>query len=167
MFIEKDLIMYKKILVPIDGSPTSRLGLGEAIKLAAVMGAQLRLLHFVDPFAYVGGFESPAVFIADLLPLLREGGQTILKEGQALAASKGVQAETVLVDDGVGRLSDLVVSQALGWPADLIVIGTHGRRGVRRVFLGSDAEQILRVAPVPVLLVRGTEEAEAGSKSAA
>lgn len=159
--------MYKRILVPVDGSPTSNLGLAEAIKLAAVMGAQLRLVHFVDLYAYVGSFESPTVYITDLLPLLREGGQTILKEGQALAVSKGVQAETVLVEDGVGRLSDLVVSQALGWPADLIVIGTHGRRGVRRVFLGSDAEQILRVAPVPVLLVRGTEEAGADTQRSA
>lgn len=159
--------MYKKILVPIDGSPTSNLGLAEAIKLAAAMGAQLRLVYFVDPYAYVGGFESPAVFVTDLLPLLREGGQTVLKEGQALAVSKGVPAETVLADDAVGRLSDLVVAQALDWSADLIVIGTHGRRGVRRVLLGSDAEQILRVAPVPVLLVRGTEQAEADGKSVA
>jgi nucleotide-binding universal stress UspA family protein len=158
--------MYKKILVPVDGSPTSNRGLAEAIKLAAAMGAQLRLIHFVDPYAYVGGFESPAVFITDLLPLLREGGQTILKECQAQAVAAGVQSETVLVDDGVGRLSDFVVSQALSWPADLIVIGTHGRRGVRRVFLGSDAEQVLRVAPVPVLLVRGVDEGvEDGKKT--
>lgn len=57
-----------------------------------------------------------------------------------------------------GRLSDFVVEQAHIWKADLIVIGTHGRRGVRRLLLGSDAEQVLRTSPVPVLLVRGADE---------
>ena len=153
--------MYTKILVPLDGSPTSGHGLSEAIKLAGLTGAQLRLLHFIDPMSYVGGFESPGVFITDLLPVLREAGQTLLKAGQAQAAASGVPADTVLVDDSNGRLCDVVVAQASSWPADLIVIGTHGRRGVRRVFLGSDAEQVVRVAPVPVLLVRGAADAAA------
>ncbi len=152
--------MYKQILVPVDGSPTSNRGLNEAIKLAKLTGARLKLLHFVDPFAYIGGFESPAVFVSDLLPVLREEGQKILKQCQDTAAAGGVSAETMLIDDGSGRLCDAVVAQALSWPAELIVIGTHGRRGFRRVFVGSDAEQILRLSPVPVLLVRGSEDAE-------
>lgn len=150
--------MYKNILVPLDGSATSRRGLSEAIKLAGLTGARLKLLHFIDPFSYVGGFESPSVYLIDLLPVLREAGEAILKEGQALAAAQQIPAETVLVDDASDRLCDRVIAQAITWPADLIVMGTHGRRGVNRVFLGSDAEQILRLAPVPVLLVRGADD---------
>ena len=55
------------------------------------------------------------------------------------------------------RVADLVVEQARQWGAELIVLGTHGRRGLGRALLGSDAEQVLRQAPVPVLLVRGGE----------
>jgi nucleotide-binding universal stress UspA family protein len=62
--------------------------------------------------------------------------------------------DSVLDDTLGGRISDRVLAQAQQWPAQLIVIGTHGRRGVGRLLLGSDAEQVLRQAPVPVLLVR-------------
>ena len=72
-------------------------------------------------------------------------------------AAQGVAVDAVLLESFAARVSDLVVEQALGWKADLIVIGTHGRRGVRRMLLGSDAEQILRQAPVPVLLVRAAQ----------
>ena len=73
------------------------------------------------------------------------------REGVAAA---GVPVETALVESQGERVSEIVVEQARAWPADLIVIGTHGRRGVDRVLMGSDAEQIARRAPVPVLLVR-------------
>ena len=66
-------------------------------------------------------------------------------------------ADTVL-DDGVhSRLADWVVEEVRAWPADVVVLGTHGRRGVGRMLLGSDAEQVLRICPVPVLLVRGQD----------
>jgi len=79
-----------------------------------------------------------------LLDLLREGGQAVLDEGKAAASRSGVAAEMLLVDNFAGRLSDLVVDEAVQWGADLIVIGTHGRRGVGSFLLGSDAEQIVR-----------------------
>ena len=70
--------------------------------------------------------------------------------------------DVALKESFAGRVCDLVVEEAATWPADLIVIGTHGRRGVGRLFMGSDAEQVLRLATVPVLLVRN-REATAGS----
>lgn len=72
--------------------------------------------------------------------------------------------QRVVVAEGV---SDLVLAQAVSWGADLIVIGTHRRHGVDRFFMGSDAEQILRRAPVPVLLVRCPGEATAATRTAA
>jgi nucleotide-binding universal stress UspA family protein len=65
-----------------------------------------------------------------------------------------IPVDTVLADTLQGRVCDLVIDEANRWKADLIVIGTHGRRGPGRLAMGSDAEQILRLAPAPVLLVR-------------
>ena len=81
--------------------------------------------------------------------------QELLDDGKGRAAANGsVNVETVLVEHAAARVSERIVDQAKSWGADLIVMGTHGRRGVGRVLLGSDAEQTARIAPVPVLLVR-------------
>lgn len=146
--------MYQKILVPIDGSSTAAAGLEEAIKLARLCGARLRLLHIVDELSLVLGTGYGAAYAGDIFDLLREGGATILREAQAQVQAAGVAVDTVLSDNLRGGVCEQVVQQALDWKAELIVLGTHGRRGTRRLFFGSDAENILRQAPVPVLLIR-------------
>jgi len=145
--------MYAKILVPVDGSPTSDLGLAEALKLAKLTGAKVRLLHAVDMLSVslspeISMATSPTVF-----EMLRQGGEAILAKGRAAAERTGVPAESVLKDTLTGRVCDLVVEEAKQWGAELIVIGSHGRRGVGRLLMGSDAEQIARLSPMPVLLV--------------
>ena len=149
--------MYAKILVPVDGSPTSTKGLDEAIRLAKLTGGRLRLLHVVDELSFANGFESYTAYTTDLIPLMREAGQAILDKAKARAQAQGVEAETTLKESLAQRLCDFVVQEVGTWGADLVVLGTHGRRGVRRFLLGSDAEQIVRAAPVPVLLVRADE----------
>lgn len=151
--------MYQRILVPIDGSATSLRGLDEALRLAGLTGATLRLVHVVDELEHVTGFETAAAYSADLVPLMEEAGERILQQGRKRAERAGVKVESVLFTSLAGRVSELVAEQAKAWDAELIVIGTHGRRGVGRALLGSDAEQILRVAPVPVLLVRARQPA--------
>ena len=151
--------MYDRILVPVDGSPTSDRGLAEAIKLAKLTGARLLLLHAVDLAALSVTPEAGAA-TASLYEALRESGEQILARAKDNASNAGIAAETVLADTLAGRVSDLVVDQATQWHADLIVIGTHGRRGVGRFLLGSDAEQIVRTAPVPVLLVRASDRSK-------
>jgi nucleotide-binding universal stress UspA family protein len=146
--------MYQKILVPVDGSATSARGLAEAIALARLSGGQLRLLHVVDELSFALGAEGFAGYTGDIFALLREGGAQILADARAQVEAAGLRVDTVLRDNTSGRVSDLVVAEARTWPADLIVIGTHGRRGAGRLFMGSDAEQVLRQAPVPVLLIR-------------
>ena len=89
--------------------------------------------------------------------MLREGGAAILAEGAASAQAAGLDVDTVLKDSFAGRVCDLVVAEAGSWPADLIVLGTHGRRGVGRMLMGSDAEAIVRSAPIPVLLIRAKQ----------
>jgi nucleotide-binding universal stress UspA family protein len=154
--------MYQRILVAIDGSTTSLRGLDEAIRLARVTGGTLLLVHIVDELKYVTGFETFAAYGSDLLPLMTKAGEEILQQGGERAAKAGVPVETVLYTSLAGRVCDIVVEQATAWGAELIVIGTHGRKGVGRVLMGSDAEQVLRLAPVPVLLVKdGAVEASA------
>ena len=149
--------MYQRILVPYDGSGTSSRGLDEAIRLARLTGATLRLMHMVDVLMFATGFETATAYTGDLIPYMRQAGEKVLQEGKARAESAGVETETFLVEGMATRLSEAVSNQVLAWGADLVVIGTHGRRGVGRLLLGSDAEQIVRTAPVPVLLVRAAE----------
>ena len=93
----------------------------------------------------------------DWLNVLRENGGRLLEEAKGTAKAAGVEADTVLYDRLSGEVHELVIREAAEWPADLIVLGTHGRRGVGRAVLGSSAEHILRHATVPVLLVRAPE----------
>jgi nucleotide-binding universal stress UspA family protein len=146
--------MYQRILVPVDGSPTSDRGLAEAIALAKLTGARLRLVHVVDELSFALGASAIASYSGDYITLLRDGGAEILDAAKAQVEAAGLPVDTLLRDSFSGRVCDQVIEAAKAWDAQLIVIGTHGRRGVGRLFLGSDAEQILRQAPVPVLLVR-------------
>jgi nucleotide-binding universal stress UspA family protein len=157
--------MYTHILVPVDGSPTSNHGLDEAVKLATLTGARLRLIHVVDELVYATSLDGMGAMATDLIPLLREGGEKILQIAKSRVEASGVPVETALFDTFAERVCDLVVAEAMRWHADLIVLGTHGRRGVGRVLMGSDAEQIVRLAPTPVLLVRDNNAAPAATAS--
>ena len=157
--------MYKKILVPIDGSPTSNLGLNEAIKLARDQGAKLRLFHLVDEYIAVSSPDGMAFSNTDaLLESLRQGGKKIIEKAEALAKRNGLTPESVMRESFGGRAAEFIVQQANKWKADLIVLGTHGRRGVKRLVMGSDAEQVVRTTRVPVLLVRGKPAPRASRK---
>jgi len=146
--------MYQRILVPVDGSECAARGLSEAMSLARLTGARLRLVHVIDePFVAIG-VDGATATGADLVTLAREGAQRVLADATNKVRLAGLPVDDVLLDSFDGRMCDLVIEAARAWQADLLVIGTHGRRGVDRLLLGSDAEQILRHAPVPVLLVR-------------
>lgn len=147
--------MYEKILVAVDGSPTSDRALAEAVQLAKLTGSRLRLVNVVEDLTFAMALDGySAIYTGDLLQQLSDAGQQILDRARATVEAAGVEVDTTLLQGLAGRVSDLVVDEAGRWEADLIVVGTHGRRGVRRLVLGSDAEQILRTASVPVLLVR-------------
>jgi nucleotide-binding universal stress UspA family protein len=145
--------MYQRILVPVDGSHTSTLGLQEAVRMAIDQRARLRLIHVVDDAIIAQNFEG-FVNTGDLLDSLREAGKDAIAKAVALARRHDVRAEASVIETMRDRVADVIVREAKKWKADLIVMGTHGRRGVGRVVLGSDAEAVLRETPVPVLLVR-------------
>lgn len=153
--------MYQRILVPVDGSPTSNLGVTEAVKLARLTGATLKFLHAVDMMSLALSPEISMATSPTVYDVLREGGKSILSAAAKVAKEAGIPCETVLTDTLSGRVCDVVSDEAAKWEADLIIIGTHGRRGVGRLLMGSDAEQISRHAPAPVLLVRAKPDAAA------
>ena len=146
--------LFKKILVPFDGSAPSREGLKRAIALGKNQHARLRLLHVVDEHALIQSME-PNLNVGELLDSLVEGGHQLLAEAAATAKKHGAKADTVLYELRLGRVADRIVDEAAKWHADVIVMGTHGRRGIGRLVMGSDAEAVVRATPVPVLLVKG------------
>lgn len=148
--------MYQSILVPIDGSETAELGLREAIQLARTLGARIRLLHVINKMPWVGAGAVPPV-IEEVVAQFRSSGESILHEAKAAARAEGVEVDSRLIEALGDRAGAVIVAEARDWPAQLIVCGTHGRRGLKRILLGSDAEHVVRHAPVPVLLVRARE----------
>jgi nucleotide-binding universal stress UspA family protein len=157
--------MYQRILVPVDGSPTSNRGLEEAIRVALMSHGRLRLVHVIDELSFVLAMDASWGGTGGWLEVLREAGAKLLDEAAALVRSAGLDVESVLYDNVAGPVDQQIVNEAVAWKADLIVLGTHGRRGVGRVVMGSSAERILRTAPVPVLLVRAAEAAAAVTTS--
>ncbi len=143
--------LFQKILVPVDGSSTSNKALEQALQIAQQHHSQLRLLHAIDELANLSSYEYSGTILASA----RQQAQLLLQQAQATAQAHQVPADTRLAGEAGQRLGQTVADEARLWGADLIVVGTHGRRGVGRVLLGSGAEQILRMAPVPVLSVRG------------
>ena len=145
--------MYQRILVPINGSPTSERALQEAIKLAAGKGL-LRLLFVLEEILPIGA----EVFEYTNIAALRETARITAEETLAQAADKvrksGAAAETILLQELGQGIVDVIINESLDWFADLIVIGTHGRTGLTRLLLGSVAEGVVREASMPVLLIR-------------
>lgn len=146
--------MYKSILVAIDGSQTSEAALNEAIQFARAVGSRLRIVNVVDE-VNLNWSEFPNT--AELWNVLVASGRALLGKAASTAAEAGVEADTRLIElDRLGdRIPDALAREADAWPADLIVVGTHGRRGLSHLLLGSVAEGIVRVASKPILLVRG------------
>lgn len=147
--------MYRRILVPVDGSAISKLGLRHAVGLAAEQGARLRVLNVLDDMALVPMMDGyPAADMSRLIDSMKASGQKALDESVAIAQKSGLRADAAMIETRGHAVSDAILQDAKKFRADLIVMGTHGRRGMNRLLLGSDAERVLREAPVPVLLVR-------------
>lgn len=145
--------MFQRILVPIDASSAAAHGLREAIALAAAQRARLLLLHVVDDFGRLVSTPSAAIH-ADFLKQLRQRGLAQLTEARRQAEAAGVPCETLLREITREPVADTIADQAQQHHCDLIVMGTAGRRGLQRFALGSCAGELVRISPVPVLLVR-------------
>jgi nucleotide-binding universal stress UspA family protein len=145
--------MYQRILVPVDGSATSTLGLQEAIRIAKDQRARLRLISVVDEFVVAQNFEG-YVNAGDLIDTLRDAGKKAIANALAMARKHAVKADTALYESVGNDVAEVINREAKKWKADLIVMGTHGRSGFNRMIFGSAAEEILRTTTVSVLIVR-------------
>ena len=137
----------------MDGSAASSCAVGEAVRFAGEQQARLNLLHVIDiRTLYWGGPETCCAF--EIEQGWRAQGRRFLDEALRLACEAGVPAESTIITTDGNPIGEAIAGFARRWQADLIVAGTHGRRGLGRLLLGSVAESIARVSPVSVLLVR-------------
>ena len=127
--------MYKRILVAVDGSATSNKALAAAIEMASYSGGRsvIRLIHVLDEMAYFTGLDPYAGQTYSAVHVMRQAGEKILAVGLAICQSAGVQADTVLVDRLGTRLAEAVAEMAKEWQTSLVVVGTHGRKGIGRI----------------------------------
>jgi nucleotide-binding universal stress UspA family protein len=143
---------FQRIVIAIDQGAISERAMDVGADLAKALGAQIALVHVVDPklaSAPEGGFP-PSV----LLDNLRQEGWQLLK-----AASLRIGGDTPLWEYlQEGSPSQEIIKAAVEWKADLIVLGTHGRSGIPRMFLGSTAEGVVRHSQIPVLTVRAASQ---------
>lgn len=138
--------MYDRILVPTDGSAGATLAVEHAITLANAVGARVHFLYVVDSSHY-----AELLLLDDIQGGLEREGAKIVEKARNLGREAGVATAGKVV---VGIPDDGIVDYASDHDVDLIVMGTHGRRGVSRYFLGSTAERVVRRSPVPVLTIR-------------
>jgi nucleotide-binding universal stress UspA family protein len=146
--------MFDRILVAVDGSSTSNRGLDEAIQLASDQKAELCVLHVVDDLPITLALKGRADASEPLLTTLRSSGKKTLAHAVARVRKRGLEPRPVFVETAGRSVAEVITEQARKLKADLIILGTHGRRGVARLVMGSDAEGVISAASVPVLLVR-------------
>ncbi|MFC5497016.1 universal stress protein [Caenimonas terrae] len=147
--------MYQRILVPTDGSTLSNKAVKCAIEQAATSGAELVALYVVPryPISYFeGGISVPDSEVARTEKQWADKGQAVVDEVQKTATAKGVKAKGVLARSDL--VAESVISAAKKHKCDLIVMASHGRRGIKRVLLGSETQHVLTHSKLPVLVLR-------------
>ncbi|CBJ44018.1 universal stress protein [Ralstonia solanacearum] len=146
--------MYDIIMTAIDGSPTSQRALDEAMRLATALGSRLVIAHVIDN-AHVK-WDLGSLNTRQITDTLVQQGHTLVAKALHTAQQAGIQASTVTTDDPLAYIDVATELEKLGLQAgaQVMVLGTHGRRGVRRALLGSVAESVVRSSSLPVLLVR-------------
>lgn len=147
--------MYQKILVATDGSSLSKKAVQSAIALASVCGATLVALKVVPryPLSYFeGGVAVQAAEMSRIEKQWAEEGQALVDLVKKQAEAKGVKARALTAKSDV--VSDAIISAAKKQNCDLIVMASHGRRGVKRLLLGSETNQVLTHSHIPVLVLR-------------
>jgi nucleotide-binding universal stress UspA family protein len=148
--------MYKRILVAIDDSSTSAKALDEAINLAKALGAALCVAHAADEatLTQLGiGLENH-LDIEQAKLEIRASSNALLDGAVAKAAAAGCSAEKKHMESSRRRIAEMIADAAQEWGADLVIVGTHGRRGFEALLVGSVAENLVRLASTSLLLVR-------------
>ena len=159
--------MYTRILVAVDGSNTSRRAFDSALNLASKLGATLRAFYAVENTPMY--FDAPGYDPSILRNRLVEQGKELTAELSAAMRAQGVSGDIAVGEaSSLDDVPTLVLRAAADFNADLIIMGTHGRRGMQRLILGSVAERCVRQSTLPVLLIpsaAGGGEAEEEPKA--
>lgn len=148
--------MSQRIFVAIDSSTTAQKALDEAIRLAGALGASLCIATAADegPLEQHGMGLGTYIDIEKVKQEMRNASNALLDQAVAKASAAGCQAERQLIESSQRRVAEMIADAAAQWGADLIVVGTHGRRGFERLLVGSVAENLVRIATSSLLLVR-------------
>ncbi|UIZ58285.1 universal stress protein [Acinetobacter sp. SCLZS86] len=143
---------YQNILVPVDGSETSFAAVAKAVELAKAFGSKITVVQVLTLDPYIAAEYITANQTNDLIERARASIVKTLEEAKQKFTEQGVEAETKLLEGQV--IAREITNAAKELNADLIVIGSHGRTGLKKLFLGSVAQSILSEGTTPVLVVR-------------
>jgi nucleotide-binding universal stress UspA family protein len=148
--------MYKRIMVAIDDSFATSKVLESAIESARQHGARLAICHALDEtiFAQREAAIMLSKSVTQVTLDLKESAQEFVGKAADMARAAGVEVEEIIVESEVGHVAEMLADAAAAWQADLLVVGTHSRRGLERFFVGSVAEQLVRKATTSLLLIR-------------
>ena len=147
--------MYQRILVATDGSELSKKAVSSAIELAALAGAELVALKVIPRYPqsyFEGGLALQAEEIGRVEKQWADDGQAVVDTVQEAALVRGVKTQAITVKSDL--VSDAIIAAASHHHCDLIVMASHGRRGIKRLLLGSETQQVLTHATIPVLVLR-------------
>ncbi len=149
--------MYAHILIATDGSQLAARALDQGLKLAKTLGSKVTIVTVTEPAAVIGGGYAAVAGtgfdpIPELIEAQKQVAEGVLKAATDVARGHGVEANTVLVDNSFPAEGIIASAEQVG--ADLIVMASHGRRGLGRLLLGSQTSNVLAHSKVPVLVVR-------------
>lgn len=147
--------MYKRILVPTDGSALSKKAVKSAVELASTMGAELVALNVVPryPTSYFeGGVSVAPSEVARVEKQWAEHGQSLADGVGSIAEKSGVKAKAVTVRSDL--VAEAILAAAKKNKCDLVVMASHGRKGLKRLLLGSETQHVLTHGNIPVLVLR-------------
>jgi nucleotide-binding universal stress UspA family protein len=151
----EEQFMYKRILVATDGSTLSKKAVASAIELAALSGAELIAVKVTPRYPqsyFEGSLPLSATEVSKIETQWSDTAQKVVDAVAKAAKAKGVNTKALVVKSDV--VSDAVIAAAKKHKADLIVMASHGRRGIKRLLLGSETQQVLTHASIPVLVLR-------------
>ncbi|MBS1227619.1 MAG: UspA domain protein [Proteobacteria bacterium] len=148
--------MYQRIMVAIDDSFATSRVLATAIEMAKLSGASLAICHAVDEtlFAQKMGEIMLSHSVTAIESTLRGEAQAFLDQAAEVARGAGVAVETRLIASEAKQIADMLAEAAEKWQADLLVVGSNGKRGLDRFFVGSVASRLVQKARTSLLLVR-------------
>jgi len=142
-------VSFRRILIAVDGGPLAAHAAEIGMELASSLGAEIAFVHAIDP----GLSQAPGITPSDLVAEAEREGRRLIAGFRQLLPQTNPPLEFI----HVGKPAAEIIRTAKEWPADIIVIGSHGRHGIQRALLGSVAEAVMRHAPCPVLVIRARE----------